>query len=65
MPKYPNVSVKLIGEDGNAFVILGKVLKALKKAGVPKDEMEKFKSEAISGDYDHLLQTVMKWVEVS
>ena len=28
-----NVKVKLVGEDGNAFAILGKVIKALKRAG--------------------------------
>jgi hypothetical protein len=25
--------VKLIGEDGNAFLIMGKVIKALRRAG--------------------------------
>ncbi len=30
--KYPNVYVKLVGEDGNAFSILARVSKALKKS---------------------------------
>lgn len=29
--KYPNIKVKLIGEDGNAFSILARVDSALKK----------------------------------
>ena len=29
--------VKLIGEDGNAFAVMGKVIKALKKAGADKE----------------------------
>lgn len=63
-PRYPDVTVTLVGEDGNAFAILGKVRKALKRAGVPADEVDAFTSEATAGDYDHLLQTVMRWVEV-
>lgn len=55
--------VKLIGEDGNAFSILGKVTKALKSAGM-KTEADKFLEEAITGDYNHLLRTAMKYVEV-
>jgi len=55
--------VKLIGEDGNAFLILGKVSRALKKAGMHKEAKE-FLKEATSGDFDHLLATVMKYVDV-
>ena len=55
--------VKLVGTDGNAFAILGKVSKALKRAGLEKEAKE-FMKEATSGDYNHLLQTAMKYVEV-
>lgn len=61
--KYPKVKVKLVGQDGNAFAILGRVQSAMKKAGVPKEEMNVFLKEATSGDYDHLLQTCMAWVD--
>ena len=61
--KYPEVHVDLIGEDGNAFSILGRVTKAMRRGGVDKDEVKEFTDEATSGDYDHLLQTVMKWVD--
>lgn len=63
-PKYPNISVKLSGQDGNAFAILGRVLKAMSIAKVSKEERDAFQKEATSGDYDHLLQTCMAWVEV-
>jgi hypothetical protein len=56
--------VQLVGTDGNAFAILGKVNKALKAAGM-NDEAKAFMAEATSGDYDHLLQTAMKYVDVS
>lgn len=62
MPKT-DVKVKLIGEDGNAFYILGKTIKALKKAGY--DNLAKqYEMEATSGDYDNLLRVTMKYVEV-
>lgn len=63
--KYPAVSVQLTGEDGNAFFILGKVMQALKKGGASAADVEQFKAEAMSGDYDKLLQTCMKWVNVA
>lgn len=64
-PKYPKVKVKLVGEDGNAFSILGRVILALKRAKVEASELDAFKAEATAGDYDHLLATVSKWVSVS
>lgn len=60
--KYPHVTVQLTGQDGNAFFILGRVMGALRDAGVPEEEVDEFLREAKSGDYDHLLATVMKWV---
>jgi hypothetical protein len=60
-PKFPNIEVQLSGEDGNAFFIIGRVSKALKKAGHIK-EAEKFRTEAMDGDYDDLLITAMKYV---
>jgi len=64
-PKYPHIRVTLVGRDGNAYAILGAVSDALKRAGVPKSERDAFFAEATAGDYDHLLQTAMRWVEVS
>lgn len=61
--KFPNVKVKLIGENGNSFVILGSCMKAARKAGVKKEDIDAFTEEAKSGDYDHLLQTCMKWFD--
>ena len=57
------VQVNLVGEDGNAFAILGRVRKALWE-GDYKDLIEQFTKEATSGDYDHLMQVVMEYVEV-
>jgi hypothetical protein len=62
--KYPEIEVELLGHDSNAFAIIGTVARALKQGGVPADEVDEFRTEATSGDYDHLLQTAMAWVEV-
>jgi hypothetical protein len=63
--KYPEIAVRLSGEDGNAFAILGAVAKALRRGGAPKSEVDAFVAEATGGDYDHLIQTAMRWVVVS
>lgn len=60
--RYPEIHVRLVGEDGNAFAILGRVRKALQRGGVSRDEIEAFHTEATSGDYTKLLATVMQWV---
>jgi len=57
------LKVELLGSNGNAFSILAKVTKALRKNGY-EDLIEKYTEEAQSGDYDHLLTTTIKYVEV-
>jgi hypothetical protein len=62
--KYPNITVVLVGTDGNALSIVGKVKRALMREGVSDMEIDEFFNDALSGDYDHVLQTCMKWVNV-
>lgn len=62
--KYPHITVPLVGNDGNAFAIIGAVSSALKDNRVSKEERDAFINEAMSGDYDNLLVTCMKWVNV-
>ena len=64
MPKYPDIIVKLVGKDGNAFNILGICLQAMRRAGLSQDEQATFENEALSGDYNNLLTTCMKWFNV-
>ena len=64
-PKFPNVEVALIGEDGNAFFILGKVSRGLRQGGATKEEIDEFRIEATSGDYTNLLETCQRWVVIS
>jgi hypothetical protein len=62
-PRHPEVQVQLSGQDGNAFAILGRTTAALRQAGVAQEEIDAYFAEATSGDYDHLLQTTMTWVD--
>ena len=57
-------SVKLSGRDGNAFAIMARVEKALRKAGYSADETDEYLKDATSGSYEHLLSVTMKWVKV-
>jgi hypothetical protein len=50
--------------DGNAFALIGTARKTLRKAGYSDEQLEQFKKEATSGDYDNVIQTIMKWCEV-
>lgn len=60
--KHPDIRVKLAGEDGNAYAILGRVCKAMRRGGVSPEDIKTYQSEAKSGDYDNLLVTTMEWV---
>jgi hypothetical protein len=62
MNKRPKL--KLVGNDGNAFAILGNAQRVARKAGWDKETIDSFIKEATSGDYDHLLQTCFKYFDV-
>ena len=59
-----DIAVKLVGEDGNAFAILGRCYQALVRAR-RRDLWDEFRKEATSGDYNHLLATVCDYFEVN
>jgi hypothetical protein len=64
MSKY-DINVSLSGIDGNAFSIMGAVNKAMRRAGVSKEEQDEYFKQATAGDYNQLLVTTMEWVKVS
>lgn len=63
-PRYPDIEVQLVGQDGNAFAIMGRVREALCRADVCKEEINQYIAESMSGDYNHLLCTAREWVSV-
>lgn len=61
-PKYPDITVQLTGRDGNAYSIMGRVARELKRADVPDSEIKEYYTESQSGDYNNLLRVAMRWV---
>jgi hypothetical protein len=59
-----NIDVKLTGTDGNAFSIIARVNKALRDHGLSQEKRDDFLKEAMEGDYNGVLRTCMKWVNV-
>jgi hypothetical protein len=64
-PWFKEIEVQLTGNDGNAYVIMGAVSSALRRHGVSEEDRNKYSEESMSGNYDTLLQTAMKWVSVA
>ena len=64
-PKYPHVTVPLVGEDGNIFAIIGRARVIARRAGLSPEEIARF-TEAVmdSKSYDEALQVVMSWFNV-
>lgn len=62
--KFPEVKVQLSDSDGNVFAVLGKVMKAMKRAKIEQKEIDAFTAEATNGDYDHAIKTCMDYVSV-
>jgi hypothetical protein len=63
-PRYPDVAVHLTGTDGNAFAIIGKVVRALRSAGVDPDTIAEYRTQATAGNYANLLAVTFRWVEI-
>ena len=56
--------LKLVGTDGNAFSVLGRMIDCLRHHGYSSEELKAIKEEAISGDYNKVLATACKYCEV-
>jgi len=61
MSEIIKVKVPLVGEDGNAFSIIGRVSRALRRAGNPPEVVDEYKRRCTSGDYDNLLRVTMEY----
>lgn len=57
--------MKLVGEDGNIFSILGKCRKQMKQMGASPLEVDAFSKQVTdSASYDEALHVVSEWFEV-
>lgn len=57
------VEMTLVGLDGNAFALMGAFQREARRQGWEKDEIDIVLDECKSGDYDHLLATLMEYTE--
>jgi hypothetical protein len=57
------VKLTLVGLDGNAHALLGAFRAQARKEGWTKEERDEVIKEAISSNYDHLLQTLIAHCE--
>jgi hypothetical protein len=57
-------TVELLGHDGNAFAIMACCNRAWREHYGTGDGWEEVQNEMVAGDYDHLLQTVLKYFDV-
>jgi uncharacterized protein (DUF2236 family) len=63
MAKF-DIDVQLTGTDGNAYAIMGTVVDALRDAGATREQIQEYRDQSTSGDYDNLLRTAIEWVNV-
>jgi hypothetical protein len=61
-PKHPEITVKLVGGDGNALAMKRGPGHASGQAARRRDQA--VPGRGMSGDYEKLLQTCMAWVTV-
>ena len=53
------VKLELVGLDGNAFMVMCAFQRAARRQGWTSEEIKSVLDECMSGDYDHLLATIM------
>lgn len=54
----------LVGQDGNAFALMGYTARALKNEGL-RDKVEEMQSRAMAGDYYHLIAVCDEYIEMA
>lgn len=68
--RYPHCYVQLVGKDGNAYAIMGRMQAELRRhmkhdLDWPRDkvvaELACYQAASTEGDYNHLLRTAMAW----
>jgi hypothetical protein len=63
--KHPDIRVTLNSVPRDDFRIIDYVIKALRRAGIPAEEIETFCDEAMSGGDRELLRTFGRWVTLA
>lgn len=61
--KIKKPKCELVGQDGNAYFIMGRVSRALRRAGVGQNVIDEYTKKSTSGDYDNVLRTAMEYID--
>ena len=64
-PRYPAIRFRAEDLDARPLALVGAVCSALRRAGAPPADVERYAADALSADYDHVLRTTMGWVTLS
>lgn len=63
-PKFPEIQVQLVGNDGNSYSIMARVSSAMRRNGCSEEDVKEYLRDSKSGDRDHLLRVAMETVDV-
>lgn len=61
--EYGCPALDLQNVDANAYNIMALAMRALKRAGYPKEAVDEYRKQAMAGDYDGLIRTTMEWCD--
>jgi hypothetical protein len=53
----------LVGVDGNAYSVIGYVMRAMRQCKKTKAEIDDYQKDAMSGDYNNLLEVSVAMID--
>ena len=59
-----NQKYTLVGIDGNAFSVMGYVSKCMRQEGMSRQDIENYRKDAMSGDYNNLLAVSQDMIDL-
>lgn len=63
-PRYPHIHVSLVGQDANAFAMIGRTMVAMREAGIDQATRARFEEQATSGDYANVIAVISRWISI-
>lgn len=57
------IEFDLVGQDGNPIALISAWTRAARRQGWSDEDIDAVRSEALSSDYDHVIQTIMEHSE--
>lgn len=63
VPKNISEEYSLVGQDGNAFSLMGYTARCMRKCGFKKADIDEMRERAMSGDYDNLIVVCDEYIQ--